>query len=74
VADGLLGKISIDKSSFDKQSPFSKKEQSYPVKVRASQYEEIRRIAFENHEKMTDVISRMIDHELTLESKRNKNK
>lgn len=71
MADGLLGKISINKSEFDKQSPFSKKEQSYPIKVRASQYEEIRRIAFENHEKMTDVISRMLDHELTLESKKN---
>lgn len=72
MAEGLLGKISIDKSGLDNKSPFSKKEQSYPVKVRASQYEEIRRIAFENHEKMTDVISRMLDHELDREKKAKK--
>ncbi|WEV41293.1 hypothetical protein [Lactobacillus sp. ESL0681] len=60
MSDDLLGSININDGDFNKKSPFAKKEKAKPIRIRESQYESIREIAFKKHMKMVDVIEQML--------------
>jgi hypothetical protein len=58
----ILGSIDIDTSQFSKKSPFAKKEKTHPIRIRDSQYEKIRLIAFKKKKKMIDVLDELLQN------------
>lgn len=56
----ILGSIDIDTTQFAKKSPFAKKEKTHPIRIRDSQYEKIRLLAFNRKQKMIDVLDELL--------------
>lgn len=67
----ILGSIDIDTSQFSKKSPFAKKEKTHAIRIRDSQYEKIRLIAFKKNKKMIDVLDDMLQQAIDNEEESN---
>ncbi|MDF7639936.1 hypothetical protein PT285_11040 [Lactobacillus sp. ESL0791] len=72
MSDDLLGSIDINNDDFEKKSPFAKKEGAKPVRIRESQYEKIRLMAFKQNKKMVDVIDELLQRAISEEESGNK--